>query len=180
MKFEQTKLAGAYVIELETIADARGFFAESFSARQFEQLGLNPRIAQCNISFNHHKGTLRGMHYQVAPAAEVKIVRCTRGAIFDAIVDIRPGSATFGQWIGVELSAENRRALYVPEMFAHGYQTLQDNSEVTYQVSEFYTPSAARGYRYDDPALGVRWPLPVGELSPRDAAWGPFRSDSGK
>lgn len=174
MIFHPTKLSGAYILELETIADARGFFAESFSARQFEQRGLNPRIAQCNVSFNHRKGTLRGMHFQIAPATEVKIVRCMRGAIFDAIVDIRPGSATFGQWIGVELTADNRRALYVPEMFAHGYQTLEDNSEVTYQVSEFYTPAAARGYRYDDPAFGIQWPVPVGEISPRDAAWGPF------
>lgn len=180
MIFHQTKLPGAYIIELEMIADARGFFAESFSARQFEQRGLNPHTAQCNVSFNHRKGTLRGMHFQIAPATEVKIVRCTRGAIFDAIVDIRPGSATFGQWVGVELTADNRKALYVPEMFAHGYQTLEDNSEVTYQVSEFYTPSASRGYRYDDPGFGIGWPLPVDEISPRDAAWEPFKINSGK
>ncbi|MCC6423958.1 MAG: dTDP-4-dehydrorhamnose 3,5-epimerase [Phycisphaerales bacterium] len=180
MIFHQTKLAGAYIIELEKIADSRGFFAESFSSRQFEQQGLNCRIAQCNVSFNHKKGTLRGMHFQIAPATEVKIVRCTRGAVFDAIVDIRPCSATYGQWIGVELSADNHKALYVPEMFAHGYQTLADNSEVTYQVSEFYTPSAARGYRYDDPGFGIQWPLPVVELSGRDAAWEPFGGNSGK
>jgi dTDP-4-dehydrorhamnose 3,5-epimerase len=180
MIFHQTRLPGAFVIELEKIADSRGFFAESFSSRQFEQRGLNTRIAQCNVSFNHRKGTLRGMHFQIAPATEVKIVRCTRGAIFDAIVDIRPGSATFGQWFGVELTADNHKALYVPEMFAHGYQTLEDNSEVTYQVSEFYTPSAARGYRYDDAAFGIQWPLAASEISPRDAAWGPFEGNSGK
>lgn len=180
MIFHPTSLHGAFIIDLEMISDDRGFFAESFSARVFEQHGLKYNTAQCNVSFNHHKGTLRGMHFQIAPATEVKIVRCIRGAIFDAIVDIRPDSKTFGRWIGVELSADNRKALYVPEMFAHGYQTLEDNTEVTYQVSEFYTPSAARGYRYDDPAFGIRWPLPVSKISTRDEAWGPFDPKSGR
>lgn len=134
---------------------------------------MNTRTVQCNLSFNHRAGTLRGMHYQAPPATETKLVRCVRGAIFDVIVDLRPNSPTFLQHVGVELTAENRRALYVPELFAHGYQTLTDDTEVLYMVGEFYTPGAERGLRYDDPALGIAWPLPVSAISEKDLAWPP-------
>ena len=171
MKFMSTPLAGAHVLALDQIADDRGFFARSFCARDFAAQGLAPVIAQANLSYNHVKGTLRGLHYQMAPAAEAKLVRCTAGAIWDVIVDLRPGSATFRQHFGVELSAANRHALYVPEMFAHGYLTLTDAAEVSYSVSEFYTPGAEAGYRYDDPVLAISWPLPVAMISGKDAAW---------
>jgi dTDP-4-dehydrorhamnose 3,5-epimerase len=144
---------------------------------ELEAHGLNPRVVQCNVSYNHAKGTLRGMHLQLPPHGEVKLVRCTRGAIWDVIVDLRPGSPTHGQHFGVELSADNRRALYVPELFAHGYQALTDGAEVTYQVSEFYAPGFERGLRHDDPALGIEWPLPVSVISPKDAEW-PLLADA--
>src|SRR3712207_2144495 len=171
MLFTETKLKGAFIIDLEHREDNRGFFARTFCAKEFEEHGLKPTVAQCNSSFNHKKGTLRGMHYQVPPAAETKLIRCTQGAIYDVIVDMRPDSPTYLVHIGVELTAENRRALYVPEMFAHGYQALTDGAEVTYQVSEAYTPGTERGLRHDDPALGLSWPLPVSVISPKDAAW---------
>ncbi len=171
MKFHSTPLVGAHVVALDQIADERGFFARSFCARDFTAQGLAPVIAQANLSFNHVRGTLRGLHYQTAPAAEAKLVRCTAGAIWDVIVDLRPGSATFRQHFGVELSAANRQALYVPEMFAHGYLTLTDAAEVSYSVSEFYTPGAEAGYRHDDPALAITWPTPVAVISAKDAAW---------
>lgn len=174
MIFNETKLAGAFVIELEEKADARGFFARSFCAEEFAAHGLTPAVAQCNLSYNVYKGTLRGMHYQLAPAAETKLVRCLSGAIYDVIIDLRPESPTYLQHLGVELSAENRRALFVPAMFAHGYQALTDGAEVMYQVSEFYTPGLERGLRYDDPAMGVEWPLSVTAISEKDAAWRPF------
>ncbi len=168
MAWSELKLKGAYVYELEPIWDSRGFFARTFSAEDFAQSGLNPNVAQCNLSYNYKKGTVRGMHFQVEPALEVKLVRCVRGAIYDVIVDIRPDSPTFLQYVGVELSAENRRALYVPEMFAHGYQTLTDDVEIFYQVSENYAPQQARGYRYNDPLFNIEWPLPVSEISDKD------------
>ena len=171
MKFISTPLVGAYVLALDQIADERGFFARSFCARDFAAQGLAPVIAQANMSFNHVKGTLRGLHYQTPPAAEAKLVRCTAGAIWDVIVDLRPGSASFQQHFGVELSAANRHALYVPEMFAHGYLTLTDAVEVSYSVSEFYTPGVEAGYRYDDPVLAINWPIPVAVISAKDAAW---------
>lgn len=171
MKFTETKLKGAFIIDLEQRPDHRGFFARTFCMEEFQEHGLKPTVAQCNLSFNHKKGTLRGMHYQIAPATETKLIRCTQGAIYDVIVDMRPNSATYLLHIGVELTAENRRALYVPEMFAHGYQTLTDAAEVTYQVGEFYTPGYERGLHYDDPVLGIEWPLPVSEISVKDAAW---------
>ena len=171
MLFTQTKLKGAFIIDLEPRQDRRGFFARTFCAKEFEAHGLKPAVAQCNLSFNHKKGTLRGMHYQIPPAAETKLIRCTQGAIYDVIVDMRPESPTYLQHIGVELTAENRRALYVPEMFAHGYQALSDGAEVIYQVGEFYTPGYERGMRYNDPALKIDWPLPVSEISQKDAAW---------
>jgi dTDP-4-dehydrorhamnose 3,5-epimerase len=171
MRFEELKLSGAFLLHLQDRADDRGFFARTYCAREFAQHGLNPRVVQCNMSFNRRAGVVRGMHYQLPPAGEAKLVRCTRGAIHDVIIDLRPDSPTRFQHIGVELSAENRAALYVPEMFAHGFQALQDNTEVFYQVSEYYTPEAERGLRHDDPALGIRWPLPVSDISAKDAAW---------
>jgi dTDP-4-dehydrorhamnose 3,5-epimerase len=171
MIFTQTKLKDAYIIDLELRADDRGAFARTFCAQEFEAHGLKPTVAQCNLSFNHKAGTLRGMHYQLTPAAETKLVRCTKGAIYDVIIDMRPDSPTYLQHIGVELTADNRRALYVPEMFAHGYQALTDGAEVVYQVGEFYTPGYERGLRYDDPAFGIEWPMPVTVISTKDAAW---------
>ena len=174
MIFRETPLHGAYVVELEERADERGFFARTFCAREFEEHGLKPTVAQANVSFNHARGTLRGMHYQVPPAAETKLVRCTRGAIFDAIIDLRPDSPSYLQHFGVELTEHNRLALYVPEMFAHGYLTLAPGAEVVYQVGEFYTPGYERGIRYDDPAFAIRWPAPIELLSPKDEAWPAF------
>ncbi len=171
MLFEETKLSGAFIIDLDRKSDARGYFARGFCAKEFEEHGLKPTIAQCNLSYNHKQGTLRGMHYQVPPATETKLVRCTRGAIYDVIIDLRPDSSTYLQHIGVELTPENGRALYVPEMFAHGYLTLTDDAEVMYAVSEFYTPSCERGARHNDPKFGIEWPLPVVVISDKDANW---------
>lgn len=158
MKFTETKLKGAYIIEPELITDERGFFARSWCQQEFEKRGLNPKLVQCNISFNHKKGTLRGMHYQAKPYEEAKLVRCTKGGIYDVIIDLRAESPTFKQWDAVELTAENYQMLYVPEGFAHGFQTLVDNSEVFYQISEFYHPESARGVRWDEPIFGIEWP----------------------
>ena len=171
MIFTETPLAGAFVLALETREDSRGFFARTFDAKEFEAHGMRPLVAQCNLSYNHVKGTLRGMHMQLAPATEPKLVRCTRGAIYDVIVDMRPESATYLQHFGIELTADNRSQLYVPDMFAHGYLTLTDHAEVAYQVGEFYAPGYERGLRYDDPVLGIQWPMPVAVLSDKDAAW---------
>ena len=177
MIFRETELAGAYVIEVERREDERGFFARAWCSREFEGHSLSGSIAQCNVSFNHLAGTLRGLHYQVPPKEEAKLIRCTRGAIHDVIVDLRPASPTFKGWIGVELTAENRRALYVPEGFAHGYQTLVDETETFYQVSEFFTLEAERGLRWNDPAFGIEWP-PVVEriLSEKDRSWPDFEA----
>ncbi len=158
MLFTETKLKGAYLIELEIFEDERGYFARSWSQREFEEQGLDARLAECNISFNKREGTLRGMHYQDEPHGQAKLVRCTRGAIFDVIVDLRPDSATFRQWVGFELSPDNGRMLYVPEKFAHGFQTLADNSEVFYQMAAPYAPESAKGVRWDDPAFNIEWP----------------------
>ena len=171
MLFTESPLPGAFVIDLQQRSDERGFFARSFCAAEFEAHGLTPAVAQCNLSFNHRRGTLRGMHYQTAPATEAKLVRCTRGAIYDVIVDLRPHSPTYMRHFGVELSEENRRALYVPEMFAHGYQALTDGAEVAYQVSQAYTPGCERGLRYDDPTLGIAWPIAVTTISEKDRTW---------
>ena len=176
MLFTETKLKGAYIVDLEPREDERGFFARSWCADEFEKLGLNANLSQCNISFNKKCGTLRGMHFQDEPYPEAKLVRCTMGAIYDVIVDLRPESPTFRRWFAVELSAENRRALYVPEHFAHGFQTLTDNSEVFYQMSEFFHPECARGLRWDDPAFGIEWPHAAPILSPRDQAYEDYRS----
>jgi dTDP-4-dehydrorhamnose 3,5-epimerase len=176
MRFTETSLKGAFILELEPRCDHRGLFARTFCVEEFQAHGLCTRVLQCNLSFNPARGTLRGMHYQLPPATEVKIVRCTRGAVYDVIIDLRPESPTYGSHIGVELSSENRRTLYVPEMFGHGYQTLTDDAEVMYQVSEMYTPGSERGLRYDDPAFGISWPLPVSAISEKDAAWPRFHA----
>jgi dTDP-4-dehydrorhamnose 3,5-epimerase len=171
MIFTPTSIEGVFLIDLDRKADDRGFFADTFCAREFEQHGLKYKIAQCKLSFNPSKGTLRGMHYQGNPAAQAKIVRCTRGSIYDVIIDLRPDSPSYRQHIGVELTAENRRSLYVPEGFAHGYQTLTDETEVSYLTTEFYTPACEGGVRFDDPAFGIVWPLPISKISAKDAAW---------
>lgn len=171
MRFTQTGLPGVYLIELEPVVDERGFFARTWCRREAAEHRLDPRIAQCNVSFNRQRGTLRGMHYQAAPHQEVKVVHCSRGAIHDVIVDIREGSATHLQWLGIDLSAANRLHLYIPDGFAHGFQSLEDESEVVYQMSEFHHPESARGLRWDDPALGLRWPLPDPIVSDRDRSY---------
>jgi dTDP-4-dehydrorhamnose 3,5-epimerase len=168
MVFTETKLKGAFIIDLERREDSRGFFARAFCRQEFEAHGLKSSIAQANVAFNIKKGTVRGMHFQYPPAAETKLVRCTRGAILDIIVDLRPESATYLQHISVELNEDNQRALYVPERFAHGYQVLRDSTETSYQVGEFYTPSAESGLLYDDPRLRLEWPLPVAVISDKD------------
>lgn len=175
MLFTETDLKGAYIVDLERREDERGFFARSWCAEEFENTGLNPRLFQCNVSFNKKQGTLRGMHYQVEPYAEAKLVRCTMGIIYDVIIDLRPGSPTFKTWFGVELSAENRRALYVPVGFAHGFQTLVDNAEVFYQMSEFFHPQCARGIRWNDPVFDIKWPIETPILSPRDREYGDYQ-----
>ena len=174
MKFTETPLQGAFVVELEPHQDERGFFARTFCAAEFAKHGLDARVVQCNLSSNRKAGTLRGLHFQSPPVSEAKLVRCVRGAIHDVVVDLRPQSATYRQHFVVELSAENRRALFVPDLFAHGFQTLTDHAEIEYQMSEFHTPGAARGIRYDDAAFAIRWPLPISLISSQDLAWPPF------
>src|SRR5512132_522514 len=168
MIFTETKLKGAYVIDLERREDARGFFARAFCQHEFEAHGLKPIIAQANVAHNRQKGTVRGMHFQIPPAAETKLVRCTRGAILDIIVDLRPESPTYLQHVAVELNEDNQLALYVPERFAHGYQVLCDKTDSSYQVGEFYSPPHERALRYDDPRLGLTWPLPITVISDKD------------
>lgn len=174
MIFQETNLKNAYLIELQRREDERGFFARTWCQQEFEEHGLNPRLVQCNLSFNKKKGTLRGMHYQAAPYEEAKLVRCTCGAIYDVIVDLRPNSATFKHYFGVTLSAAACNMLYIPEGFAHGFLTLEDNTEVFYQMSEFYAPDYARGFRWNDPAFGIEWPAPVQVISERDATYPDF------
>ena len=164
-------MIGAYIIDLERREDPRGFFARSWCRKEFGDHGLWEEFVQINVGFNTKKGTLRGMHYQIAPHQEVKVVRCTMGAVYDVIIDLRPKSPTFKQWTGVELNSGNHRMLYVPEGFAHGYQTLADNTEINYQTSRFYAPECARGNRYDDPAFGIEWPLAVSSISDPDRSW---------
>ena len=174
MIFTETKLKGAYIIDLDRKTDERGFFARAFCRKEFRDHGLKPIIAQANLASNALKGTLRGMHFQYPPAAESKLVRCTRGAILDIIVDLRPESPTYLEHVSVELNEDNMTALYVPERFAHGYQALRDNTDTSYQVGEFYTPDAEGGLRHDDPRLGLEWPLPVAVISPKDQAFRPL------
>lgn len=171
MIFTETKLAGAFTIDLERREDARGFFARAFCQKEFAAHGLKPVIAQANIASNRKRGTLRGMHFQYPPAAETKLVRCTRGAILDIIVDLRPESPTYLQHVAVELTEDNQRALYVPERFAHGYQALRDDTDTSYQVGEYYTPASEGGLRPHDRRLGLEWPLPVTVISDKDRNW---------
>jgi dTDP-4-dehydrorhamnose 3,5-epimerase len=174
LKFVETALAGAWVIEPEPIEDERGFFARSFCREEFAARGLSTEVAQCNISHNRRRGTLRGMHYQVTPHTEAKLVRCTRGAAHDVILDLRRDSPTFGHWVAVQLAADNARMIYVPEGLAHGFQTLVDDTELSYQMSRPYESASARGVRWNDPSFGIRWPLDSPILSPRDAAFPDF------
>ena len=171
MEFHETVLPGAFVIELDPRRDDRGFFARAFDAREFASRNLIGGVAQCNLSYNLRKGTLRGFHYQVEPAAEAKLVRCIRGAVLNVIVDLRPGSATYLHHTGVRLTAANRRSLYIPPLFATAMQTLADETELYYQVGEYYTPGTERGLRHDDPRLGVEWPEAVTEISAKDRSW---------
>ncbi len=171
MKFTKLSLRGAYLLELEKHGDQRGFFARSWCQKEFEEHGLVPKVVQANISFTRIKGTLRGMHFQKKPYEETKYVRCVKGAIYDVIIDIQPDSQTFKQWLSVVLSADNYKMLYVPKGFAHGFQSLEPNTEVTYLVSEFYNPQAEGGIRYNDPEFDIEWPLPVAEISDKDNCW---------
>jgi dTDP-4-dehydrorhamnose 3,5-epimerase len=171
MRFIPTELGSACIVEPEPHKDERGLFARTYCAREFRDHGLADVFVQCNTSWNARKGTIRGLHFQLPPSSEVKLVRCTAGSLWDVIVDLRPDSPTYLKHVGVELTAGNRRALYVPAMFAHGFQTLEDDTEVFYQMSEFYAPHSARGLRHDDPRLGIRWPLAVASVSANDQAW---------
>ena len=174
MIFLETILKGVYVIELEKIEDVRGFFARSWCEKEFENQGLNSKLVQCNISFNEKKGTIRGMHYQDKPYEEVKLVRCTKGAIYDVIIDLRENSTTFKQWISIQLTEGNRKMLYIPEGFAHGFQTLEDNTEVFYQMSEFFNPDASKGYRWNDKSFLIDWPIENKIISFKDNNYGDF------
>ncbi len=178
MIFAETALAGAFIVHLEELDDSRGFFARTWCRDEFEEHGLDGSLVQCNVSYNHRKGTLRGMHYQAVPHEEVKLVRCTQGAIYDVVVDLRPQSATYKQWVSVELTADNHRMVYVPKGFAHGFQTLQDRSEVYYQMSEFYHPECACGVRWNDPEFKIAWPFPAPILSLKDEAYVDFAASS--
>jgi dTDP-4-dehydrorhamnose 3,5-epimerase len=173
MRFTETKLPGAYLIELDTLTDERGFFARSFCQEEFAARGLKTIVCQCNVSFNKTRGTLRGMHYQIPPKSEAKLVRCTRGAIYDVIIDLRSGSPTYCQWTAVELTESNHRSLYIPEGFAHGFQTLVDDSEVFYQMYEYFSQQHADGARWDDPAFNIVWPLPDPVISAKDLSYPP-------
>lgn len=176
MIFIETKLKDAFIIDPERMEDDRGFFARTWCRQEFLTHGLNPDLVQCNMSFNRKKGTLRGMHFQEAPHEEAKVVRCTMGAVYDVIIDLRPDSGTFTLWVGVELTAENRKMLFIPEGFAHGFLTLEDNTEVFYQMSEYYAPGAGRGVRWNDPVFDIAWPGEVSIISGRDATYPDFGS----
>ena len=174
MNFRETAIAGVWVVEPERLEDERGFFARTWDTREFAERGLSGRLVQCSVSYNARRGTLRGLHYQAAPHEEAKLVRCTAGVVYDVAVDLRAGSETLCSWVGVELSAENRLALYVPEGCAHGFLTLADDSEIVYQMSAFHSPEAARGVRYDDPAFAVDWPDEVVLVNERDRSYPDF------
>ena len=175
MRFTETKLPGAYIVELEPIRDNRGFFSRVICRREFDELGLTTDFVQANLTFSRRRGTLRGMHYQIAPHKEIKLVRCTRGAIYDVIVDMRPDSPAYLQWLALELTADNRRMIYIPGEFAHGYLTLRDNTEVFYEVAQYYAPEYERGFRWDDPAINIEWPkIEPLILSDKDRAWPDF------
>lgn len=174
MIFTETPLPGVFVIEPERLEDSRGFFARTWCQREFLAHGLNPRLVQCSISFNQQRGTLRGIHYQIAPYEEAKLVRCTAGAIFDVIIDLRPQFSTFRQHFVINLTASNHRLIYIPEGIAHGFLTLENNTEVFYQMSEFYSPECTRGVRWNDPAFGIVWPATVAVISERDRTYPDF------
>ena len=176
MIFNATQFDDAWVINLEPREDERGFFARIWCRQELAAQGLDTEIAQESLSFNRHRGTVRGLHFQRAPHEETKIVRCARGGIFDVIVDLRPQSPSYLRWQGFELTDENRKAIYLPKGFAHGFQTLADNTEIVYQISEFYAPNSADGYRYDDAAFRIAWPLPVTVISERDLSWPAFKA----
>ena len=171
MIFAECELSGAFLVDIEPRTDERGFFARSYCAEEFAQRGLGPELRQCSVSFNACRGTLRGMHYQAAPHEEHKLVRCTAGAIFDVIVDLRPASATYRRWFGVELTARNRRAMFIPPGFAHGFMSLADDSELYYMISVAHAPESSRGIRWNDPAVAIQWPQPPAVISARDAAF---------
>jgi len=171
MEFVETHLKGAFIVRIKRIEDFRGFFGRAWCRDEFAKHGLNPNATQLNVAFSHKKGTLRGLHFQAAPHDEAKFMRCSRGAVHDVIVDLRPDSPTRGQWVGVDLTADNHAMLYAPEGFAHGYQTLEDNTELNYMTTAAYAASSARGVRYDDPAFKIVWPLPVSVISDADKAW---------
>ena len=174
MIFTATKLDGAFIIDIQKLEDDRGFFARSFCQREFQEYGLNPNLAQCNISYNRKKGTLRGMHFQAAPFQEAKLVRCTHGAIYDVIIDLRTNSFTYKKHVAFTLKANENRMLYVPENFAHGFLTLEDNTQVFYQMSEFYVPGHDRGFRWDDPEFDIEWPDDIKVISERDSSYADF------
>jgi dTDP-4-dehydrorhamnose 3,5-epimerase len=173
LKFLETTIAGLYIVEIEPLTDDRGFFARSFCARDFQALGLETTVAQCNISFNKKAGTLRGLHFQAFPHEEAKLIRCTRGSVYDVAIDIRPNSRTYLKWFAAELNSENRRMMFIPRGFAHGFQTLVDESEVFYLMSEFYHPESGRGLCWDDPVLGITWPLTDPIISDKDRSYSP-------
>ncbi len=176
MTFEQTKVSGVFEVRVKPISDQRGFFARTWCRTEFEKNGLNPELVQCSLSFNTRKGTLRGMHFQAAPHAEAKLVRCTRGLIHDVVIDLRPHSPSYMQWTAVTLNSDERNMLYVPEGCAHGFLTLAENTEVFYQMSAFHAPEAARGVRWNDPAFQIDWPAPVEVISERDRNYPDFRN----
>ncbi|MCP4654337.1 MAG: dTDP-4-dehydrorhamnose 3,5-epimerase [bacterium] len=179
MIFRELEIPGAYLLEPERHEDRRGFFARTYCRHELEARGLDPTVVQCNISVNHQRGTVRGMHYQAPPYEEIKLVRCTSGAIWDVVVDLRPDSTTFKRHLGVELTAENRLSLYIPAGLAHGFQTLEDATEVFYQMSEFYHPECARGMRWNDPAFDIEWPIPISVISERDLKFPDFSEPAG-
>ena len=175
MIFTETDLKGAYIIEPEKVEDDRGFFSRTMEKKKFLEVGLDIELFQSNISFNKQKGTIRGIHYQKAPYEEVKLVRCTQGKIFDIIIDLRPSSTTYKDWFGIELSSDNYKMMYIPKGFAHGFQTLEDNTEMFYQMSDCYMPEAARGVLWDDKDIGIKWPLTPTKISKKDLSYGPLR-----
>lgn len=175
MLFTETKIRGVWIIELDRRNDNRGFFARTWCQKEFEEHGLNPHLKQMNVGFTTKKAGIRGLHFQLRPDQEAKTVRCTMGALFDVAVDIRPGSPTYKQWVGVELTAENHRTFYIPEGCAHGYQTLVDDTEILYLTTAFHAPGSARGYRFDDPVFSIQWPLPAGIISDADRSWPSYK-----
>ncbi len=175
MVFKDTELKDAYIIELERLSDERGFFSRTYCEHEFREHGIEHHIVQANVSYNKVKGTLRGMHYQMQSYGEAKLIRCTKGAIYDVIIDIRPDSKSYKNWISVELNEQNHRMLYVPEGFAHGFITLEDSTEVSYQMSEFYKPGVGKGIRWNDPAFAINWPVAVSEISEKDKNWTDFK-----